>query len=78
LDDAGKISPAIVAGWKADIENAINQQMTANGEISGTKATIDPDQDILGTNTLSVKLQVLPVGYSKYIEINLGFTTSLT
>lgn len=78
LEANGRISPAIIGNWKADIENAINLQMTANGEISGVKATIDPDQDILQTSQLSVKLQVLPVGYSETITIDLGFTTSLT
>ncbi|PIB28915.1 hypothetical protein BFP77_08335 [Maribacter sp. 4U21] len=78
LEETGKISPAIIGNWKADIERAINLQMTANGEISGVKATIDPDQDILGTSELTVTLQVLPVGYSETITIDLGFTTSLT
>jgi hypothetical protein len=52
--------------------------MTVNGEISGCKATIDPNQDILSTNTIAMSLDILPVGYAKYITIDLGFTTSLT
>ncbi|HAX15715.1 MAG: hypothetical protein CMF34_01840 [Leeuwenhoekiella sp.] len=77
LEENGKISPALIGNWKADIENAINQQMTNNGEISGCKATIDPDQDILGTSEFKASLDILPVGYSEYIKIDLGFTTSL-
>lgn len=77
LDASGKISAALIGNIKADIENAINTNMTDAGEISGCKATIDPDQNILSTSTLAITLQVLPVAYSKYINIDLGFTTSL-
>ena len=77
VDENGDISAALIAGWKADIENAINLNMTNNGEISGCKATIDPNQDILSTSNLAVTLDILPVGYSKYITIDLGFATSL-
>ena len=52
--------------------------MTVEGEISGVRASIDPTQDILGTDELKATLDILPVGYSKYISIDLGFTTSLT
>jgi hypothetical protein len=78
LNADGTISAAITGNWKADIENAVNLNMTVNGEISGCKATIDPNQDILSTNTIAMSLDILPVGYAKYITIDLGFTTSLT
>ncbi|MBB4117866.1 hypothetical protein GGR32_000138 [Mesonia hippocampi] len=78
LAENGQISPALIGNWRSDIEAAINQQMTVEGEISGVRASIDPSQDILGTNEFKVTLDILPVGYSKYISIDLGFTTSLT
>ncbi|MEM8506234.1 MAG: DUF2586 family protein [Bacteroidota bacterium] len=77
LEENGLISPAIIGTWKGDIENAIDLEMTASGEISEVKATIDPQQDILSTSTLNVTLQVLPVGYAETITIDLGFTTSI-
>ena len=77
LNADGTIAPSLVGNIKADIENAINVAMTDNGEISGCKATIDPAQNVLVTSTLEVTLDILPVAYSKYITIDLGFTTSL-
>lgn len=55
------------------IVNQINNTMTANKEISSVNCFIDPEQNILSTNQLSVVLKVLPVGYATEIEINLGF-----
>lgn len=77
LDKSGKISPSLIGNWRSDIESAINQQMTATAEISGCVAHIDPNQDILGTDELKASLDILPVGYAKYITIDLGFTKSL-
>lgn len=77
LASDGTISPALIGNIKADIENAINVNMTDNGEISGCKVTIDPAQNVLSTSTLAVTLDILPVAYSKYITIDLGFTTTL-
>jgi len=77
LASDGTISPALIGNIKADIENAINVNMTDNGEISGCKVTIDPAQNVLNTSTLAVTLDILPVAYSKYITIDLGFTTTL-
>ncbi len=55
------------------IVNQINNTMTANKEISGVSCFIDPNQNILSTNTLAVVLKVTPVGYATNIEITLGF-----
>jgi Protein of unknown function (DUF2586) len=55
------------------IENQINNTMTAANEISSVSCFIDPTQNILSTNQLRVVLKVTPVGYSSDIEISLGF-----
>lgn len=77
LNSDGTIAASIIGNIKADIENAINTNMTDQGEISGCKATLDPTQNIVSTSELKVRLDILPVAYSKYIQIDLGFTTSL-
>jgi len=77
VDAQGKIAPALIKSWEAKIENALTQQMVATGEISGVHADIDPNQDILGTDNVNISLSVLPVGYGRYITIELGFSTSL-
>lgn len=55
------------------IVNQVNNAMTSAREISGVECEIDPAQNILGTNQLSVVLRLLPVGYATNIEISLGF-----
>lgn len=77
VSDDGTIHPAIVKGWQNNIENEITAKMVQLGKLSGVKAVIDPNQDVLATNNVSVDLQLLPVGYSDFITVNIGFTTNL-
>ncbi len=77
INTNGQIHPALIKAWEGKIENTINQQMTAKGQISGVKSYIDANQQVLSTGELKVDLQILPVAYSEYIKINLQFTTDL-
>lgn len=77
IDGDGKIHPALVKQWETRIENTINQQMAANGEVSAVSAFIDADQNVLSTDEIEVDLSILPVGYAEFITINLGFTTEI-
>ena len=78
LNTDGTIAPVFIKNWQALIDAAITTQMTAAGEISGSQTIIDPSQDVLGTNEIKVTINVLPVGYAKYITVELGFITTLT
>jgi hypothetical protein len=78
VTESGTIHPAIIKSWQNEVENAVNNLMTANGELSGFKANIDPNQNVLGTNKLEVKLSPQPVGYAKEIDVYIGFTTQIT
>lgn len=78
LEADGKIAPVFLKNWQALIDAAITTQMTAKGEISGSQTIIDPSQDVLGSNEIKVTLNILPVGYAKYITVELGFVTTLT
>ncbi len=77
LSPEGKIAPSIVKSWQAQIDNAINLQMTSKGEISGVRTLIDPNQNVLAADEIAVKLKVQPVGYAGDIIVDLGFVTSL-
>lgn len=72
--DKGTLDPGVVKYFEGKITNAVNSLMTSGGEISGMAASIDPAQNILSTGKLVVKLSIVPVGYTKTIEVNLGFT----
>lgn len=77
LDANGKIDPATAKALQGQIESTINTAMVANGELVAVQATIDLDQNVLATDQLQVKLRGLPVGYKNFIEVGLGFTTSI-
>jgi hypothetical protein len=74
---AGTIHPAITKGWQNAIEAQIQSNMVEAGKLSGVKAFIDENQNVLQTNNVNVALQLQPVGYSDFITVNIGFTTTL-
>ncbi len=77
MTEAGTIHPAIIKSWQNAIERQITGLMVDTKELSGVKAVIDENQNVLQTNNINVDLQLLPVGYSDFITVNIGFTTTL-
>ena len=77
VDATGKIHPAIIKSWQGAIETRIKNDMVVTGKISGVAAYIDKDQNVLQTDKISITLQVQPVGYADFIEVNIGFTTNI-
>lgn len=75
----GTIQTAVAKSWQQTVENAINQQMTANGELStdedgsGCEVYVDETQNLISTSKVVVTLKVQPRGYARYIDVNLGF-----
>ncbi|WP_045114830.1 DUF2586 family protein [Microscilla marina] len=77
LDDfqleQGKLPVAKVKAFEQDIKKALDLQMTNNGEVSSVTPLIDPDQDVIATAELKVKIDIEPVGMAQKITIDLGF-----
>ena len=76
----GTMQTPILKSWQAAVEDAINQQMTAAGELSmvagsGCKFFIDPKQNILSTSKVEGTLKVRPFGYARDIIVNIGLLT---
>lgn len=75
----GTIQTAVAKSWQQTVENAINRQMTANGELStgddgsGAEVYVDESQNLISTSKVVVTLKVQPRGYARYIDVNLGF-----
>lgn len=81
----GSMQNAVVKSLQAGVENAIDAQMTANGELStldesagksegtGCSCYIDPDQNVVSTSAVKMTLKVHPFGYFRDITIDLGF-----
>ncbi|WP_318546294.1 DUF2586 family protein [Flavobacterium columnare] len=53
------------------------EQMQRDGEISGFKIFINPDQDVLTSSKLQVTIKVVPVGVLREITVNLGLTIQI-
>lgn len=78
LNEDGTLQHAVAKSWQQTLENAINRQMTANGELSATdgegcQCYIDAKQNVVSTSRIEANLKVRPHGYSRYIDVNLGF-----
>lgn len=74
----GKIHPAIVKSWQAQVEDVLQARMIAESNLSNASCYIDENQNILSTGKMNVVVRLQPVGYASEIEVNIGFTTSIT
>ncbi len=77
MTESGNIHSAIIKSWQNAVENTLNTNMTDDGELSACKCYIDETQDVLTSNEMVVQIQLQPVGYAKFITVNIGFTTEI-
>ncbi|MDR3133532.1 MAG: DUF2586 family protein [Prevotellaceae bacterium] len=84
ITNAGELVPAMVKSWEAEVETAIINQMTAEGNLGvdptdpndkGVKCFIDYAQKVVSTSRVEISIQVKPYAYAKYINVKLGFIT---
>jgi len=82
VTDEGKISAPVVKSIQTAVESAIINNMTSYGNLGndpgdandmGVECYINPDQNVVSTSRLVISLKVKPHGYTKYIEVTLGF-----
>ena len=85
VNTEGKLAAYHCKGVETSVESAVVNSMTSEGNLGndpedakdlGVQCYIDPDQNILATSRLEVNLKVKPYGYSKYIDVKLGFKTA--
>lgn len=76
VDASGNISPGELKRLQGDIDDRVNTQMA--GEISGFQSNVPPDQDVLSTGTTNVSLRTQPRAYHKNIEVEIGFTQTIS
>lgn len=74
----GKIQAATILGWEADVNNGRDglATMVADEHCLKTKAVINPDQDVMATSKVVVKMAVTPYSYARTIEGELSFSRS--
>jgi hypothetical protein len=73
----GTLPASYLKSLQGDIEKIINTSMVAEGELSSVICTIDPTQNVLSTDKLSVSIQAIPQGYTSTIDIEIGFSNPL-
>lgn len=81
VNEDGTLQVPVAKSWQQAVENAINRQMTAYGELSATdgegcKCYIDETQNVLSTSRIDVIIKVRPFGYARYVDVKLGFLVS--
>lgn len=70
--DTGFLQPVTIADFETQAQAALDL-LQRDGEISGGEVYINPEQNVLSTNTLAVKVSVVPTGTAQTIEVEIGF-----
>lgn len=84
VNEDGTLQTGVIKSWQQAVENAINRQMTAAGELCATDSGegctcyIDAAQNVLSTSRVEVTLKVRPYGYARYVDVYLGFSVTQT
>lgn len=73
----GKLAPSTCKHYQGIIEKAINDEMASRGEIVAVKAYVDPDQDVLTTDTINVEVDIVKTGTARKIKVVIGFAASI-
>jgi len=72
----GKLRPDMVAFLETTAGRAL-EEMEKAGELSGYKAEINPEQNVLATSELEVQIKQVPVGVMRVVKVKIGYTTSV-
>lgn len=74
--DTGKLQSYTVSHLETTA-NIPLEEMEKAGELSGYKAEIDAEQDVLSTSTIEVAIKNVPVGVVRKFKVKIGFVKSL-
>jgi len=68
----GKVAPEVVKSWEELVKGELSE-MVVDGDISDDPdCYIDPDQPILSTGELKVKIAIVPFGIAETISVTIG------
>jgi hypothetical protein len=74
--DTGKLQSYTVSHLETTA-NIPLEEMEKAGELSGYKAEIDAEQDVLSTSTIEVTIKNVPVGVVRKFKVKIGFVKTL-
>ena len=72
VTSTGLLDPLLVATWQGEITKALTDNLSGN--VSAIKAVIDPNQNVVSTDTVTVQIVITPKGYANTITIPIGLT----
>ena len=75
--ETGKLDAPMVAFLETTAGKAL-EDMEKAGELSGYRAEIDPDQNVLATSQVEVIVRNVPMGVMRKVHVKIGFTTALS
>lgn len=75
--ETGQLDPATVAFLETTAGKALEDMEKAD-ELSGYRAEIDPEQNVLATSEVEVIVKNVPMGVMRKVHVKIGFTTSLS
>lgn len=76
LNANGTLKDTTVAYFESQAEINL-EQMVRDNELSAFDVTIDPTQNVLSTNNLTIAVKLVPIGVARQITVNIGFTLSI-
>lgn len=72
----GRVSVGTISFLETLAEDTL-VRMKRDGELSGFKVMIDPNQSILSTSKLAVVVKLIPVGVLREVKVSIGFTIKI-
>lgn len=72
----GKLAPEYVTHIENLGDSAL-EQMQRDGELSGFKTFVDPDQNVLSTSIVQVAIVNVPIGVSRRFNVNVSYATQV-
>lgn len=76
VDAKGRLAPDTVKYFENKTSRPLTLMQNA-GELSGYTVQIDPEQDVLATSKLVIRVRIQPRGVARQIEVNIGFAVSI-
>lgn len=70
---SGKMAVSSIKHYQGIVEEEINTNMTANGEIVAVTAYVDPDQNVLSTSKIQTQINIIPKATGREIEATLAY-----
>lgn len=77
VDSAGRIATLELAHLETVITQQINAAMGGQISSNGVLVYINPNQNLIESNTLKITLRIRPKGYKSFITVDLGLTATV-